>query len=66
MKQTYILEDGRGIIPICQRCKKSTSFYTAEASHSTGCFCTNPIITEVAKKEQNKYLHKHDIFGRDV
>jgi hypothetical protein len=66
MNQTYILEDDGGIIPICQRCMKSTSFYPAEAPHSTGCFCTNPIITDVAKSKQNEYLHKQNILSRDV
>jgi len=59
-KKSYIIADDGVIIPFCQRCGKPTNFYPAEAPHSTGCFCTNPIITKIARNLQNKRLRTKD------
>ena len=63
-KKSYIIADDGIIIPICQRCGKSTSFYPKEyPDGETGCQCTNPIITNVAKTLQNNRLAKLKIEG---
>lgn len=66
-EKTYRIADDGVIVPICQKCMKSTSFYLKEYPYGeTGCQCTNPTISQVAKNLQNKRLAKLEIVGMGV
>lgn len=65
-EKSYRIADDGVIIPICQRCGKSTSFYAKEYPDTTGCQCTNPEITGIAKRLQNDRLARLEVEGMNV
>ena len=52
MEKSYYENEYGAIIPICQKCGKSSAFFpkTHPDRDSGGCECTNPKITKAAKK----------------
>ncbi len=64
--KSYRIADNGVIIPICQRCGKSSGFYPKEYPDNTGCMCTNPRFTGTAKQLQNKRLARLGIEGFNV